>query len=77
MSADLNLVREVGEIARLARKLPYDAPAATRLAYHRRKAVLLTLIAEQRDDQEARGIAGNARRQVRELEEEAIREHAG
>lgn len=72
MSADtagLDLVREVGEVARLARELPRDAPVAERLAYHRRKAELLTLIAEQRDDQETREVAGNAWRQVRELEE--------
>lgn len=75
-TAGLDLIREVGEVARLARELPSDASVTDRLAYHRRKAELLTLIAGERDDQDARDVAGNAWRQVRELEE-ANGEHAG
>lgn len=68
MSVDL--IREVGEITRLARELAHrrDVSPEERLGYHRRKAELLTAIAEHDDDDGAREVAANAWKQVRELE---------
>lgn len=68
MSVDL--IREVGEIARLARELAHrcDVSPEERLAYHRRKAELLTAIAEQDGADGAQEAAENAWRQVRDLE---------
>lgn len=66
-----SLAAEIGEIARLALELGRrrDVTPAERLAYHRRKAELLDRIAEQRGgDEEAREVAAEAWRKVRELE---------
>jgi hypothetical protein len=59
-----DLIREIGEITRLA----IDVPRAELLGYHRRKAELLTAIAEHDDDPDAREVAANAWQQVAGIE---------
>jgi hypothetical protein len=65
-----SLAAEIGEIARIALEFGRrgDVPHSERLDYHRRKAVLLSTIAERDNDDATREAAANAWRQVRELE---------
>lgn len=67
----LDLTGEIDEVTRIAIDFSqrHDVPLTKGLAYHRRKAELLTAIADRRrDDQEARKVAANAWQQVRDLE---------
>lgn len=65
-----SLASEISEIARIAADFSRrrDVTHAERLAYHRRKAALLTVIADRDRNQEAREVAENAWQQVRDLE---------
>jgi hypothetical protein len=74
MAAELpSLAEEIGELARIALDLGqrHDVPVAERLAYHRRKATVLSAIAERDQVADAAEVADLAWQHVRELEAEA------
>ena len=66
----ISLAREIGAVTHLAVEFARrgDVSPAERLAFHRRKAELLTVIAEKDGGAESREVASAAWRQVREWE---------
>jgi hypothetical protein len=67
-----SLAEEIGELARIAHDFGqrHNVPAAERLAYHRRKATVLSAIADRGEIADAAEAAEDAWRYVRELEAE-------
>lgn len=65
-----SLATEIGDLARIATGFGqrHDVPVAELLAYQRRKAETLTLIACRNGDAEEREVASAAWRRVRELQ---------
>jgi hypothetical protein len=80
MAAEVpGLAEEIGEVTRIAREFGqrHYVPVAERLAYQRRKAALLSAIAERGEVTDAPEAAEQAWQRVRELEaEQAAAEQA-